>query len=397
MNLSLSVVFLISMIGFCQADMPTILAKLGEYLRVPKPLPIHYNATLESKVTLAKRMAQQGLSLRWVDQLSTSETFLLVLLQEIRLGNENVEINQQIYFLTSSLELHETYTVNGHVVTNKLAYFVGNLLIPIDSIEQNLWKRRKDFHGFQMISMTDTIPSAIQINIENAIYFPTNQTYDVTNSMQGSYYDIWKSLEIVLNFTTKIYKRKERNWGVPNQLSNGTIELSDGMIKDVMLGKAHVLMSAASILHARYLVIDYLQPIMRRDGGIFVRKDALQDGFDFKVFCHPFDKWTWMVIAVSSLIVTLCILFLWKFLNTKKMLPNPIKILIMSFKVYLGTDSFASVENPSTSLKLLFFTTLLMGNVIWLTYNGALLSELITPKVVTPFHDLDTLIKSKYR
>ena len=104
-----------------------------------------------------------------------------------------------------------------------------------------------------------------------------------------------------------------------------------------------------------------------------------------------------MLITFSSLIVTLCIMFLWKFLNTKEMLPHPIKILIMSFKVNLGTDSFASVENPTTSLKLLFFTTLLMGNVIWLTYNGALLSELITPKVVTPFHDLDTLIKSKYR
>ena len=59
MNLSLSGVFLISMIGFCQADMLTILAKLGEYLRAPKPLPLHYNATLESKVTLAKRIAQQ--------------------------------------------------------------------------------------------------------------------------------------------------------------------------------------------------------------------------------------------------------------------------------------------------------------------------------------------------
>ena len=128
---------------------------------------------------------------------------MLVLLQEIRLNNENVEINQQIYFLTSSLELHEMYTVNGHVITKKLVYFVGNLLIPIDSIEQNLLKRRKNFHGFQMIGMTDTIPSAIQINIENATYFSSNQTYDVTNSMQGSYYDIWKNLEIVLNFTTK--------------------------------------------------------------------------------------------------------------------------------------------------------------------------------------------------
>ena len=42
-------------------------------------------------------------------------------------------------------------------------------------------------------------------------------------------------------------------------------------------------------------------------------------------------------------------------------------------------------------------TVLLMGNAIWLAYNGALLSELITPKVVKPFHDWDTLIKSKNR
>ena len=397
MNISFCVVFLISMLGFCQADMPTILTKLAEYLRAPKPLPIHYNATLESKVTLAKKMAQKGSSIRWVDQVSTSETFLLILLQEYSLGNENVEINQQIYFLTPSLELHEKYTVNGHVVTTKLVYFVGDLLIPIDSIEQSFWKRRKDFHGFQMIGMTDTIPSAIQINIENATYFPTNQTYDVTTSMQGSYFDIWKNLQRVLNFTTKIYKRKERNWGVPIQLSNGTIELSDGMIKDVMIGKAHVLMSAASVLYARYLVIDYLQPIMRRDGGIFVSKDALQEGFDFKVFYHPFAKWTWMLIVFSSLMVTLCIILLWKISNTTEILPSSIKVLIMSLKVNLGTNGFSSVENHTTSLKFLFFTTLLMGNVIWLSYNGALLSELITPKVVKPFHDLDTLIKSKYR
>ena len=70
------------MTGFCQADMPTILTQLEKYLSAPRPLPIHYNATRENKVALAKMMAQTGLSLRRVDQLSTSETFLLVLLQD---------------------------------------------------------------------------------------------------------------------------------------------------------------------------------------------------------------------------------------------------------------------------------------------------------------------------
>jgi hypothetical protein len=156
-------------------------------------------------------------------------------------------------------------------------------------------------------------------------------------------------------------------------------------------------MSAATIIFARHFVIDYLQPIMTREGGIFVRKDALQEGFDFKAFWHPNGYGTWTLIFFSSLIVTFCIMLMWRVSKTTDTFPNPIKVFISALKVNLGTDSFAHKENQTTSAKVLFFTTLLMGNVIWLTYNGALLSELITPKVVKPFHDLDTLIKSQYR
>ena len=63
----------------------------------------------------------------------------------------------------------------------------------------------------------------------------------------------------------------------------------------------------------------------------------------------------------------------------------------------MGNDSFEHSRNQVTSLRILYFTALLMGNVIWLSYNGALLSELITPKVVKPFDDWDSFIKSKYR
>ena len=200
-----------------------------------------------------------------------------------------------------------------------------------------------------------------------------------------------------MNFTTKIYKRTVKSWGVPRQLSNGTIELSDGIIKDVWSGKAHVILSAATILHARYLAIDYLQPIRTGHGGIFIKKEDLHEGFDLSVYWHPFEDWTWILILSTSVIVTFCVLFLWKFPNLTMM--NAFKVLVRSLTVNLGieTDGLIPPKNQTVSLKFLFFTTLLMGNVIWLTYNGALLSELITPKVVKPFDDLDTMIKSRYR
>ena len=136
---------------------------------------------------------------------------------------------------------------------------------------------------------------------------------------------------------------------------------------------------------------------MTRDGGIFVKKEDLHEGFDLSVYWQPFADWTWILILSSSIIVTFCILFLWKFSHLTKI--NAIKVLVRSLKVNLGTetDGLIPPKNQTTSLNFLFFTTLLMGNVIWLTYNGALLSDLIILKVVKPFHDLDTLIKSKYR
>ena len=385
------------MTGFCQADMPTILTQLEKYLSAPRPLPIHYNATRENKVALAKMMAQTGLSLRRVDQLSTSETFLLVLLQDHEIF-DNIQINQQVYFLTPSLDLFEKYIVNKKIIVQKLGHFVNDSYVPNISADQKFFKRRQDFHGFRMVAMTEREGTAIVIkNVENATYFSSNQTYDVTNSIQGSFFHIWKNLESTMNFTTKIYKRNVKSWGVPRQLSNGTIELSDSIIKDVWSGKAHVILSAATILHARYLAIDYLQPIRTGHGGIFVKKEDLHEGFDLSVYWHPFADWTWILLLSSSIIVTLCSLFLWKVSNLTK--TNAIKVLVRSLKVNLGaeTDGLMPPKNQTTSLKFLFFTTLLMGNVIWLTYNGALLSDLITPKVVKPFHDLDTLIKSKYR
>ena len=59
---------------------------------------------------------------------------------------------------------------------------------------------------------------------------------------------------------------------------------------------------------------------MTRDGGIFVKKEALHEDFDLEVYWHPFASWTWISITFCSITVTICILFLWKVPNL-----NPLK------------------------------------------------------------------------
>ena len=68
-------------------------------------------------------------------------------------------------------------------------------------------------------------------------------------------------MEKRLNFTTRLYKKKIRGWGIPTLLPNGSIHISDGMIKDVISGKADIIVTPVFLLPQRLLVIDYLSPL----------------------------------------------------------------------------------------------------------------------------------------
>ena len=68
-------------------------------------------------------------------------------------------------------------------------------------------------------------------------------------------------MEKRLNFTTRLYKKKIRGWGIPTLLPNGSIHISDGMIKDVISGKADIIVTPVFLLPQRLLVLDYLSPL----------------------------------------------------------------------------------------------------------------------------------------
>ena len=103
-------------------------------------------------------------------------------------------------------------------------------------------------------------------NLQNAPYFLNNDTYDVTYSTKGSFYEILKHMEKKLNFTTKLYKRKVAAWGIPKVYSNGSIQISDGMVKDVAFGSMDMIVTGLVMLPERFFAIDYLQTIIAVEG-----------------------------------------------------------------------------------------------------------------------------------
>ena len=74
-----------------------------------------------------------------------------------------------------------------------------------------------------------------------------------------------------------------------------------------------------------------------------------------------------------------------------------IDIFAKSLKANLGNASFTTTTNKFHSRQMAIFVALMTGNIIWISYKGALLSKLIEPRFEKPFHDLESLAESIYR
>ena len=296
------------------------------------------------------------------------------------------------------MDLYEKYTISNQVIYQKLGNFVDGMYLKEESIKQNFMKRRQNFHGSKLIALTAEGDYIKIDNIENAIYFPSNKTYDVTGLVRGSFFDIWTTLQNNLNFTTNIYSRMDNKFGVPIQHSNGSISVPDGIIKDGMDGSADILLTSLVIMYNRHLVIDYLVPLYDLGSGIFVSKSSIQESFDFDVFHKPFDQWTWATLISSSLIITISILLTSKVLNQRNLnCLNFIDIFGKTLKANLGNARLTTTTNKFHSRQMAIFVALMTGNIIWIAYNGALLSKLVQPRFDKPFHDLESLAASNYK
>ena len=139
---SLIVITFVPMIS--QANLSCIITNFLNHFIVPKPLPILYNASKEKKISLAKSMNENGISLKWVNESISSEKFLLILHSDNGILIENIRINQQFYFLNKSMDIFEKYMVNNHMIEQKLGYVSNNSYFPMELVEQSFLRRRNN-------------------------------------------------------------------------------------------------------------------------------------------------------------------------------------------------------------------------------------------------------------
>ena len=148
-------------------------------------------------------------------------------------------IDQDIKFVDiQTWTVFEHYTMNDDNVLSQLGSFnLGFQYVPTDN--KTFVDRRRDFKGYKLKAMTEALPPFMSIDLSTSIYDEKSQTYDVTKSVKGLYYDLFLEMQELFNFSATYHKRKDGKGGPVTVLDNGTI-IAGGFVQSLTSGFAEV-------------------------------------------------------------------------------------------------------------------------------------------------------------
>ncbi|GLH02754.1 Ionotropic receptor 25a, partial [Gryllus bimaculatus] len=110
-------------------------------------------------------------------------------------------------------------------------------------------------------------------------------------NMEGYSSEVWKQLEMRLNFTTELYEAKENEWGSIQE--DGTWS---GMIGMILNNKVDAGVNSFLVTPARASVIDFITPLVTSKAGVFIRIPGILDS-RWGVFITSFDFALWITLV----------------------------------------------------------------------------------------------------
>ena len=179
----------------------------------------------------------------------------LIFVDQARAINDlPTKINQDIKFVDmQTWKVYEHYKFNKRTIKNQLGFF-NSAFQYVPLINTTFVERRSDFQDYHMIAMTEDSPPFINLDLSSSTYDETSDTFDVTKSVGGMYYEMFLIMQKRLNFTATLRKRKDGKWGPTTVLDNGTI-ITDGIVKSLTsgFGEMIVTMYVQGILYTIFI------------------------------------------------------------------------------------------------------------------------------------------------
>ena len=349
-----------------------------------------------------------------VAQILTANQKLQMLLvlkknEELNLISESCSINQHVYFLkVPSNEVFESYHVNGKNIQRKLGHYqLSNDSFVWDSQTEVLFfKRRGNFHGVTLKGVVEDTEREMILDanyFDQAPYDANDMTYFVNGFVQGLFADILQLLENQLNFTTLLYKSKEKDWGFVREFENGSVQVT-GMVGEIHAKKVDLVVASLTMTPKRIKYVDFLPPLTTERAGIYIPSWYTKQSFELDIYFKPLELNLWVLIIGLAILIGLLKLAAYNQLPRHYVNKDISATFVLSLNfiwtsfisIFGGKPPGCQLDNQS-HYRMIVFISLLYGGIIWMCYRSYLTALLSSSEKKYPFIDLDSLADTNWR
>ena len=212
----------------------------------------------------------------------------------------------------------------------------------------------------------------------------------------GIYQDILEILQNRLNFSALLYLRGDGVWGNGFSMPNGSY-IATGLIGDLYYNRVDMAVTGLYIKLSRGLVIDYFPPLEPYLIGIYTPRIGDSESYNFEAFLSIFSTELWIVILVTAFIIAGMKLFLLHLHGSVRIFMDTVAFLWTSFIANFGGKPTSTSIDSKPSYKILIFSSLIGGFVIWVAFRSRLTAELSVIIKKYPFTDMESFARTDWR
>ena len=322
-----------------------------------------------------------------------------------------VAINQRMFFLSTDRKtIAEMYRIGDQEVRRILGHLdTDNNSIGYQAVKNldSFTERRSNFMGKELDAMTDQQAPFLVIDKEKEmkqlekgwIGSEGNQVRDVSNeTMSGYFYTVLKCLEKRLNFTAKLWMRKDGNFGRPY---NGTW---NGMIGNIVRAEADFIVASVTETAKCFEAVDFLHPMGAETIASYILRQGLERR-EWLSFLYPLNTEVWTYLLINSIVLLLALKGLEVYYYGRTAWKHNVGILLMETlgdfwmlgASYFGRQPSRNVSEEGRAIRILLIVAFVSGNIVFMSYRASLTAELSVKRQSKPFSSGEELLQSDFR
>lgn len=332
-----------------------------------------------------------------------------------------VAVNQRVYFVsTDAGTVSEVYHVKGREVSNAVGQLARDgedkvLYRRVGKGLSSFVERRSSLEGAELDAMIEMQPPflfyedvmSVKTSSDGWSGEDGDAVKDISEAttFSGPFYEVLARLRRRMNFTTRLWTRRDFDFGSPVAVNGTDAEAAPaqqwtGMIGNLLRGEAEFAVASLTQTTRRFDVLDFLLPMGAESLAFYVPRGGLERR-EWLSFLYPLRAEVWICLCANSIVLLLALKVFELFYYGRKRKRRPYLLLVdavsdfwMLGASYFGRKPVRETPKSERAIRLLLLLVFLSGNIVFMSYRASLTAELAVRRRNLPFDSLEELLDS---